>query len=145
MEQRASLITLGVRDLAASCQFYQNLGWQMASNPSDDIVAFNLQGSALALYGRQELAKDAHVEFADGQYSPFTLAQNVISADEVDTILAQAQQAGGKLIKPGQTVFWGGYSGYFADPDSFLWEVAHNPFSGLGPNGEFRWGGHGQT
>lgn len=117
----------------------------MASKPGEDIVAFNLQGSALALYDRALLAKDAQVEFADGQYSPFTLAHNVSSIDEVDNILTQAQQAGGKLIKSGQNVFWGGYSGYFADPDGFLWEVAHNPFSGLGPNGEFRWGGHLQT
>lgn len=142
MDQRASIITLGVKNLAQSKLFYEALGWKSATKPNDDIIAFNLQSMALALYQRDELAKDADIEFDGAKYSPFTIAHNVGTPIEVDTILAQAQAAGGKLVKPGQKVFWGGYSGYFADPDNFLWEVAHNPFSGLGPNGEFRWGGH---
>lgn len=142
MDQRASIITLGVKNLTQSKLFYEALGWKNAAKRDSDIVAYNLQGMALALYQREELAKDAKVEFEDVKYSPFTIAHNVNAPSEVDTILAQAQAAGGKLVKPGQKVFWGGYSGYFADPDNFLWEVAHNPFSGLGPNGEFRWGGH---
>ena len=143
MEQRLSIITLGVSDMAKSRAFYDALGWQVASeDQSEEIVAYNLQSMALALYPLDKLAEDAKIETpARPQYSTHTIAYNVGSDAEVDQTLDYAVSAGATLVKPAEKVFWGGYSGYFADPDGNLWEVAHNPFSALGPNGEFQWGG----
>lgn len=132
MQPRISMITLGVRDLAASVSFYKALGFpQLESPPS--VAFFTLNGTWLGLYGREALAEDACVP-ADGSGFPgFALAYNVASEDEVDRTLAEAVAAGANLAKPGQKVFWGGYSGYFKDPDGYLWEVAHNPFVWIGP------------
>jgi uncharacterized protein len=127
LEQRFSIVTLGVADLARSSEFYECLGWQKSQASNEGIVFFQAGGAALALYPRQELAKDANVAERDG-FSGFTLAYNVRSREEVDSVMAEAKEAGAKILKPPQDAFWGGYSGYFADPDGFLWEVAWNPF-----------------
>ncbi len=133
MQPRISMITLGVRDLALSIAFYEKgLGFpRMESPPS--VAFFTLNGTWLGLYGRDALAGDANVA-ADGQgFESFTLAHNVGSEAEVDAVVAQAVAAGATLAKPPQKVFWGGYSGYFKDPDGHLWEIAHNPFVWIGP------------
>lgn len=135
MEQRLSIITLGVGDLTRSLEFYQRLGWQRSMKDSDGIVFFQAAGIAIAIYPRSELAKDATVS-AEGQGFPgFTLAYNTRSREEVDSVLTEAQDAGAKLIKPAKDAFWGGYSGYFSDPDGFLWEVAWNPFFAVAESG----------
>ncbi|HCS52436.1 VOC family protein [Rubinisphaera sp.] len=133
MQSRISMITLGVRDLSRSIEFYES-GLKFPRMESPPTVAFfTLNGTWLSLYGRQELAADAMVS-ADGNGFPgFSLAHNVSSEAEVHSVLEEAVLAGGKLVKPGQKVFWGGYSGYFKDPDGFLWEVAHNPYFWVGP------------
>jgi uncharacterized protein len=135
MEQRLSIVTLGVTDLVRSRQFYERLGWQPSSASSDGIAFFQAGGMALALYPRHELAKDARVA-AEGQGFPgITLAYNARTREEVDAVLAEVVAAGAKLRKPAEEAFWGGYSGYFTDPDGFLWEVAWNPFFALAPDG----------
>ena len=142
MQQRLSILTLGVTDLAKSRKFYDTLGWRIAEDKnSDAIVAYNLQQMTLALYPRKDLAEDATITMEHTGYSNFALAYNVNSEAEVDSVLQEAEKAGGAITKPAQKAFWGGYSGYFSDPDKFLWEVAFNPFSPLGANGEFQWGG----
>lgn len=140
MQQRLSIITLGVSNLAASKRFYTELGWQVANEGDEGIVAYNLHQTALALYPVDKLAEDAQVNLQLKGFPKCTLAYNVKSESEVDSVLAEAERAGARIIKPAQKVFWGGYSGYFADPDHFLWEVAYNPYATLGPNGEFQWG-----
>lgn len=135
MEQRLSIITLGVSDLRRSREFYERLGWRKSSASSDGIVFFQACGMALALYPRHELAKDANVS-ADGEgFNGITLAYNTRSREEVDAVLAEAQHAGARILKPAQEAFWGGYSGYFSDPDGFLWEVAWNPFFPIAADG----------
>lgn len=135
MEQRISIITLGVSDLARSREFYERLGWRRAASKTEGIVFFRAGGMALALYPRDELAKDANVA-ADGQgFAGITLAYNARNHAEVDAVLAEAQGAGAKILKPAQEAFWGGYSGYFADPDGFIWEVAWNPFFPISDDG----------
>ena len=133
MQPRISMITLGVADLERSVRFYrEGLGLpQMDSPPS--VAFFTLNGSWLGLYGREALAEDAGVSPEGAGFPRFSLAHNVASPAEVDSLLAQAVAAGATLVKPGQPVFWGGYSGYFSDPDGFLWEVAHNPLFWVGP------------
>ncbi len=127
MEPRISLITLGVSDLERSVHFYRDgLGLPMRDG-SDGIAFFETNGTWLSLYPREALAEDATVSSEGAGFRGFALAHNVASTDEVDRVLEQAVQAGAKLLKPGQKVFWGGYSGYFEDPDGFLWEVAWNP------------------
>lgn len=127
------MITLGVRDVEASARFYE-LGLGLPRKPSPPGVAFfPLNGSWLSLYGREALAEDACVSPEGSGFAGFALAHNVQSEAEVDNVLAQAVTAGARLVKPGQKVFWGGYSGYFADPDGHLWEVAHNPEFWVGP------------
>lgn len=133
MKPRISMITLGVEDLQRSVRFYeQGLGFpRMESPPS--VAFFTLNGSWLGLYGRASLAEDAGVPSEGSGFSGIALAHNVDSEAAVDEVLAQAVSAGATLVKPGQKVFWGGYSGYFSDPDGYLWEVAHNPFCWVGP------------
>ncbi len=127
MDPRISLITLGVADLARSIRFYRDgLGLPMRESPPG-VAFFETRGTWLSLFPREELAKDAGVSADGAGFRGFSLAHNVRSEAEVDAALAQAVAAGATLVKPGQKVFWGGYSGYFADPDGFLWEVAHNP------------------
>jgi uncharacterized protein len=138
MEQRLSLITLGVGDLDRSRSFYEHLGWKRANAATDGIVFFQAGGMALALYPRVELAKDATVSPDGHGFSGITLAYNTRTRGEVDSVLAQAEAAGAKLLKPAQDTFWGGYDGYFADPDGFLWEVAWNPFFPIAEDGSIK-------
>lgn len=136
MKPRISMVTLGVRDLAAAIRFYeQGLGFPRMDSPPS-VAFFTLNGTWLGLYGLEALAEDAQVP-ADGQGFPgFTLAHNVASEQEVDAVVAQAVKAGAMLVKQPQKVFWGGYSGYFKDLDGYLWEVAHNPLFWVGPTDE---------
>jgi len=127
MEQRISIVTLGVEDLERSRSFYERLGWRRSVKEAEGIVFFQAGGMALALYPRAELAKDAHAAEEGQGFGGFTLAYNARSHDEVDEVLMEAVSAGGTLLKPAEEAFWGGYSGYFADPDGFAWEVAWNP------------------
>lgn len=138
MEQRMSIVTLGVQDLERSREFYERLGWRRSMTQSAGIAFFQMGGIALALYPRQELAKDANTD-AQGQGFPsFSMAYNGRTRAEVDRVLAEAQAAGATLLKPAQEAFWGGYSGYFADPDGFLWEVAWNPFFPIAEDGSIQ-------
>jgi len=133
MKPRISMITLGVEDLERSVQFYEKgLGFPRMESPLT-VAFFTLNGSWLGLYGREALAEDAQVSAQGGGFNSFALAHNVESDADVDELLAQAVSAGATLVKPGQKVFWGGYSGYFKDPDGHLWEIAHNPFCWIGP------------
>lgn len=132
MKPRISLITLGVADLARSRAFYEQLGFPVRKESKGDVVFFDLDGRlVLALYPRHLLAEDAQVKNDGSGFPGITLAHNVASEKEVDAVLAEAVAAGATLQKPGQKVFWGGYSGYFRDPDGFPWEVAFNPFMDL--------------
>ena len=129
MEQKLSIITLGVSALERSREFYlDGLGWKASNEDMEGIVFISMNGFTLALYPHDALAEDANVQEDRSNFRGFTLAHNTNSPEEVDEVLIFAKQAGAKIIKPGQKVFWGGYSGYFADPDAFLWEVAYNPF-----------------
>ena len=131
MEPRITLITLGVSDLERSIRFYRDgLGLPMMDGP-DGIAFFETRGTRLSLYPRESLAEDATVPAEGSGFQGFALAHNCRTTDEVDRVLAQAVEAGARLLKPGQKVFWGGYSGYFSDPDGFLWEVAWNPHLSL--------------
>ena len=136
MDQRLSLITLGVADLAAARAFYeQGLGW-MAQSAQPEIVFYQLApGLGLALFPREDLAKDVG-EPLPPTGGAITLALNGRSREEVDATYAQALAAGARAVKAPQPVFWGGYSGYFADLDGHLWELAHNPFCEITPRGE---------
>jgi len=134
MESRISMITLGVSDIAASIQFYEKgLGFRRHAFDSEDVAFFDLDGTWLGLYPREKLAEDAEIPAAGSGFRGVALAQNQRSKEEVDAVLAEAVAAGATLAKPAQEVFWGGYSGYFADPDGHLWEVAWNPFTWIGP------------
>jgi catechol 2,3-dioxygenase-like lactoylglutathione lyase family enzyme len=126
VEQRVSLVTLGVRDLERSERFYTDLGWQRG-NDGDDVVFFQCGGLVVALWDRDALAADSEVEDSGG-WGGVTLALNVRSPDEVDEVLGQAAAAGAVIGRPGAETFWGGYSGIFIDPDGHPWEIAHNPF-----------------
>ena len=135
MEQRLSVVTLGVADLQRARHFYETgLGWQRGNN-SDDVVFYQLNGMVLALFARTELAKDARLSAEGSGFGGITLALCARSKVEVDAVLTQAERAGAKILKPAQDVFWGGYSGYFADLDCHPWEVAWNPFWTLTPEG----------
>lgn len=133
-DRRVSLVTLGVADVEASAAFYEKLGWKRSSASQGDIVFIKLKGLALALFPRGKLAKDVGVADTPG-FSGVTLAHNLESPAAVDTAFALALSSGAKCIKAPEKVFWGGYSGYFADPDGHFWELAHNPFSPLDEDG----------
>lgn len=127
------MITLGVEDLPRSIKFYrEGLGFPLHES-TPDVAFFNLNGSWLGLYGRIALAEDAGVSATGSGFNGFSMAHNVASEAEVDRVIDQAVEAGATLVKPALKVFWGGYSGYFADPDGHLWEVAHNPLFWIGP------------
>jgi catechol 2,3-dioxygenase-like lactoylglutathione lyase family enzyme len=129
MRPRINIVTLGVADMAGQRAFYERLGFTASSASNPHVTFFAANGLVLALFGHDALAEDAHVEANPAPaFRGQSLAWNVASAAEVDTVLAHAQRCGGRLLKPGQKVFWGGYSGYFADPEGHLWEVAFNPF-----------------
>jgi uncharacterized protein len=135
MQPRITLVTLGVADLAESRAFYEAWGWKASSASQPAIVFFQANGLALALFGRAALAEDAHVKDTPTGFAAITLAYNARSKIEADEVYARAVAAGAHPVKPPQDVFWGGYSGYFADPDGHLWEVAWNPFFPLDEQG----------
>jgi predicted lactoylglutathione lyase len=125
MQPRISLVTLGVRDLGRARSFYEALGWEDARQPDDEIVFFQAGGMVLGLWTR-----------LGGHGAPgIELAHNVRSPEEVDAVLAEAVAAGGTVVRPAAVMEWGGTSGAFADPDGYVWEVAHNPGWTLGADG----------
>ena len=136
MEQRISLITLGVADTARARAFYEALGWS-GESPDGDVVFFQAGGMILGLWGRDKLAEDSCVPDGGG-WGGVTLAYCVRSPDEVDAVLADAEAAGATIGRPGAPTFWGGYSGIFVDPDGHPWEVAHNPGWTLDEDGAVR-------
>ena len=125
MEQRLSLVTLGVADLGRSRAFYEGLGWKTGAAPTDDVAFFQTGGMIVALWGRNQLAEDSGVE-DNGGWGGVTLALNVRSPAEVDAVIDEARAAGARIAREGAETFWGGYSGLFVDPDGHPWEVAHN-------------------
>ena len=127
MEPRINIITLGVKDLERSREFYEDLGWLPSSVSNENIAIFRLGGVALCLYPEKLLAEDATVDPQRMGFRGVTIAYNVASKSEVADILREAEAAGANIVKPAQDVFWGGHSGYFADPDGHLWEIAWNP------------------
>ena len=126
MEQRVSLVTLGVADVARARAFYEALGWTTGAKPEDDVVFFQAGGMIVALWSREQLAEDSAVSDGGG-WGGVTLAHNVRSPAEVDAVLSEAEAAGATVARAGAETFWGGYSGVFVDPDGHPWEVAHNP------------------
>ena len=127
MDQRLSLVTLGVADLSRAVAFYEALGWLAANDWAEQEVAFfQAGGMVVALWSRDQLARDTAVDDPGG-WGGVTLAYNVRSPEEADAVLVEAKAAGAAILKPGAETFWGGYSGVFADPDGHPWEVAHNP------------------
>lgn len=135
MTLRPTLLTLAVRDPLKSRHFYEaGLGLTPAAGSSEDIRFYNVGGVLLSLYGRRALAHDANVPAEGSGFGGFTIAVNTTSREEVDALLQRARTAGARVTKEPQEVFWGGYSGYFADPDGHLWEVAFNPYW-IGPDG----------
>ena len=128
MEPRISIITLGVTDLPRAVEFYRDgLGLNLYDENTESIAFFQNRGTWLALYPRQALAADVGIDAEGSGFSGVTLAHNVRSREEVDALLDEAVAAGATLVKPADDTFWGGYSGYFADPEGYLWEVAWNP------------------
>lgn len=139
MEQRLNIITLGVADLEKSRAFYLGgLGWTAAEAGGDEITFIQMNGVALSLYQHEALAKDAGVAADRSSFRGFSMAYNVRTRADVDATLHEAARAGATITKPAQDAFWGGYSGCFADPDGFIWEVAHNPFVTLDETGAFK-------
>jgi predicted lactoylglutathione lyase len=134
VEQRVTLVTLGVTDLAGARAFYEALGWVTRAGAEDEVVFFQAGGMILALWSRELLAEDSGVEDGGG-YGGVTLAHNVASPAEVDAVIEEARRAGARIAREGAAAFWGGYSGVFVDPDGHPWEVAHNPHWTLGADG----------
>ena len=132
MEQRLTIITLGVSDINVASDFYENkLGWKRHGSSMGDIVFFMLNGIQLAIYPRTELAKDATVPAKGEGFKGFTLAHNVRSEKEVDELIATLKNKGVKVVKEPQKAEWGGYSSYISDPEGNLWEIAFNPYMNL--------------
>ncbi|MCL5068600.1 MAG: VOC family protein [Thaumarchaeota archaeon] len=133
MKPRISVLTIGVNDLAESMRFYKGLGLETEGIVGKEfergaVVFFNLKGGLiLALYPRKDIAWDAKVPLDSPSATEFTIAHNVTNKEEVDVVMRQAEDAGAKIVKPQQNTFWGGYAGYFQDPNGHLWEVAWNP------------------
>ena len=142
MEQRVSLITLGSHDVPRAAAFWEAMGWRRVKSP-DGVVAFDGLSMCVALYEAAKLAEDLGLEPERLGTGLATYGYNVRAKDEVAPVLAAAEAAGGRIVKPARDVFWGGHHGFFADPDGHLWEVAWNPFSPLSPEGAFRWNGFG--
>ena len=126
MDQRLSLVTLGVADVARARTFYEALGWTTGAAPDDDVVFFQAGGMIVALWSRASLAEDSGVEDTGG-WGGVTLALNMRSPAEVDAVVEEARRAGARVAREPAATFWGGYSGAFVDPDGHPWEVAHNP------------------
>jgi hypothetical protein len=137
LEQRLSLVTLGVADVPRARAFYEALGWTCNTDPAMDVAFFQLGGMVLAVWDRAHLAEDSTVSDGGG-WGGVTLAYNVRSPEEVDAALAEAEAAGATIGRPGAATFWGGYSGVFVDPDGHPWEVAHNPRWIIEPDGSVR-------
>ena len=137
MEQRLSLVTLGVGDLGRARAFYEALGWRTGAEPGDDVVFFQAGCMVVALWSRDRLAEDSGVQDGGG-WGGVTLAHNVRSPQEVDAVIEQARAAGARIARQGGETFWGGYSGAFVDPDGHPWEVAHNPRWTLLEDGSIR-------
>ena len=134
MDQRVSLITLGVSDLARSRTFYESLGWR--GQEVEETVFLQIGGLGLVLWGREKLAQDCGLpDHGPNGFGGIALAQNVRSTTEVDEVMTQAQAAGATVTRPAATTFYGGYAGYFTDPDGHAWEIAHNPGFTLGDDG----------
>ena len=139
MTPRINLVTLGVTDVAASTAFYERLGLKASSSGNDNITFFDVNGVVLALFSHAALADDA--DMAAGEPPVFrgvTLAWNAESEAAVDAIFEHVRRVGAKIVKPPHKVFWGGYSGYFCDPDGHLWEVAYNPFFPIDASGRIQ-------
>ena len=134
MEQRLSLITLGVTDLKTARAFYEALGWTTGAGPDDDVAFFSAGGTIVALWDRARLAEDSAVTDSPG-WGGVTLAHNVRSPQEVDQVIEEARRAGATIGREPAETFWGGYSGIFLDPDGHPWEVAHNPHWGFREDG----------
>ncbi len=136
MEPRVSIITLGVRDLERAVAFYRDgLGWPISGASNEGIAFFKTSGTVLALYPRQALAEDVGRDPEGDGFSGFTLAHNVAEKEQVDLVLEELAEVGARIVKEAENVFWGGRSGYFADPDGHLWEVAWNPYAPLAEDG----------
>jgi catechol 2,3-dioxygenase-like lactoylglutathione lyase family enzyme len=136
VEQRLSLVTLGVADVRRAREFYERLGWRRTGE-GDDVAFFQAGCMIFALWGRDELAKDSTVEDAGG-WGGVTLAYNARSPEEVDAVIAEADAAGATIGRRGAPTFWGGYSGLFLDPDGHPWEVAHNPHWTIADDGSVK-------
>jgi predicted lactoylglutathione lyase len=134
MRQKFNLITFGVRDFERSVKFYEGLGWKKSPASMDELALFHLGGMVLSLHPRKALADDATVDEKGSGFSGITISYNAISEKEVDEVMKMVEKLGAKIVKPAQKVYWGGYSGYFSDPDGNLIEVAHNPFWPLDEN-----------
>ena len=132
MKPRISMITLGVQDLKKSIAFYEKLGLPRMDSPPE-VAFFTLNGTWLGLYGREALAKDANVPANGSGFDGITLSHNLKTEAEVDAVMAEAKEAGANIVKPAQKADWGGYHGYFKDPDGHLWEIAYNPYFWVGP------------
>jgi catechol 2,3-dioxygenase-like lactoylglutathione lyase family enzyme len=126
MEQRVSLVTLGVSDLPRARAFYEALGWVSGAAPADDVVFFQAGGMIVALWSREALAEDSGVEDTGG-WGGITLAYNLRAPEEVDAVIEEARAAGARIAREPGAAFWGGYTAVFVDPDGHPWEVAHNP------------------
>ena len=136
MEQRATIIGLGVSNLEASTNFYkEKFGWKLMTLSNDNISFFQLNGILLSLYPREKLAEDAKVSSEGSGFKGFTLAYNTRSKEEVDSLFEDLKRKGVRIVKQPEEVIWGGYSGYIADPDDNLWEIAFNPFLSLDEKG----------
>src|SRR4029453_13417126 len=138
MEQRLSLVTLGVRDLGVSRAFYRRLGWKESPPSNEHVAFFQCGGVGFARWGRDALVEDGGVEGPGKGFANVSLAHNVRSKADVDATLREAKQAGATILKPGAEASWGGYTGYFADPDGFAWEVAWNPGFEILPDGNIK-------
>jgi catechol 2,3-dioxygenase-like lactoylglutathione lyase family enzyme len=134
VEQRLSLVTLGVSDLGRAREFYEALGWTTRAAPADDVAFFQAGGMIVALWGRDQLAEDSGVEDAGG-WGGITLAYNTRDTAEVDAVVEEARAAGARIVREPAATFWGGYSAVFVDPDGHPWEVAHNPHWRVGADG----------
>lgn len=138
MEQRLSLVTLGVANVSRAQAFYEALGWHVdggVDDETDHVAFFQAGGLIVALWDRGKLAEDSGVHDDPGGWGGITLAHNVGSAEQVDSVLSEARAAGASIPRPGSETFWGGYSGIFVDPDGHPWEVAYNPGWVLHPDG----------
>lgn len=134
-DPRITMVTLGVADIAAATAFYERLGFEKSPASQESVTFFKLKGTLLGLFGRASLAEDANVEDSAPGFSGVTLAHNLSSDAEVDAAFEHALACGATAVKKPEKVFWGGYSGYFADPDGHLWELACNPFAENDENG----------